>query len=1219
MAVISTTFKMVDDMSDKLANLGTAGRNVTQELTNIGTSSSSLDKLSTSAEKSTDSLVKTTHAVDEQDTAFAEHRTQIENSSEQLGKFVTSADNASKATEELNENLTSSSEKINEILADTESSAKSKAMSIATIFQDEGFSKSESLKKAWSLIDDQIDDTTEKTEEFGDTNKTVFADLEGIIASAGIVAFLKKVADGYNECIDAASEYETYVAKVSTLADTNVLSIGDMSDEMLDLSQKTGQAASSLAEAEYQALSAGVATQNATGFVEDANKLAVGGFTETATAVDVLTTALNAYQLDASETNRISDTLIMTQNLGKTTVDELASNMGRVIPSAAAYNVSIEDLSTAYAILTANGIATAESTTYLKGMFNELGDTGSTVSKTLKEQTGESFDELKANGASLGDIIGILSKSVNGNSTAFANLWSSQEAGIGALSLLTSGTEKYNSVLEKMQNSTGTVDEAYKAMTSTAAHSAQELTTAVQNTQIAIGTSLLPLSTKLNNAMTTILNGVTGFVNENPGLVRGITAVSVAIGVVTAAVVAYNLITKLATLATAAFTAVMDANPLFLVATAIAAVVAGMTTLVMAQEEEVDEMDGMTTSTKLLKEQLDDTKRAYDEACETYGKNSAEAEELKYKVDELSTAYDNGKQSVEDFSTKCNEAISDYEETKSKYYDTKTSIDNEEESTGNLVNRLEELASKSKLSADEQRELSTVIDVLNQKVPGLNLSIEDVNGNLTDTITKIKALSSQNVAEDRYKNAYDSYNNFLKEQPTLYDNASEATKQLSDAQVLYNEKLAATEEAEEAYNKALEEHDSSSQEVLDASMALADAQGEEADAFEDYNDALERANETRAYYNDNLTSTQDALDELTDAYAEKSGIIIDTTNEAAEAAGSAIISQNENMQALAEEYDEVYQAAYNSFSGQYNLWDEADNKSTTSVSTLMSNLDSQITYWENYSNNLENLHKRNIEGLDELVSSMDDGSEESAAALSGMANASDEELKKMVSKYSELQGEQDRTATNAAEMKTNFTERLGEMSDEMKTSIDKMNLSTDATTAAKHTIDAYVAEIQNGVGRASSAASAVAAAAASALSSGSSSSSTPKHARGTDYGEDIYIAGEEGPELIVGREGSKVYTAEETQRILNQSFHIDDPYSSVSTSGRTVDTPVVNSNGGDRTVTIKLEGIGEITVGENDSISKEQVVNILAEQLKPVLINIVNEEIYEEGEDTYEY
>ena len=92
---------------------------------------------------------------------------------------------------------------------------------------------------------------------------------------------------------------------------------------------------------------------------------------------------MNAYGLGADKATHVSDVLLTTQNLGKTSVDELSASMGRVIPLAAAYKVNVENLSSGLAIMTANGIATAEATTYTKSMLNELGDTGSTVARAL--------------------------------------------------------------------------------------------------------------------------------------------------------------------------------------------------------------------------------------------------------------------------------------------------------------------------------------------------------------------------------------------------------------------------------------------------------------------------------------------------------------------------------------------------------------------------------------------------------------------------------------------------------------------------------------------------------------------------------------------------------------------------------------------------------------------------------------------------------------------
>ena len=62
--------------------------------------------------------------------------------------------------------------------------------------------------------------------------------------------------------------------------------------------------------------------------------------------------------------------MIQTQNLGKTSVDELASSMGKIIPTANSLGVQLDVLCGSYAVMTANGIATAETTTYMNSMLN---------------------------------------------------------------------------------------------------------------------------------------------------------------------------------------------------------------------------------------------------------------------------------------------------------------------------------------------------------------------------------------------------------------------------------------------------------------------------------------------------------------------------------------------------------------------------------------------------------------------------------------------------------------------------------------------------------------------------------------------------------------------------------------------------------------------------------------------------------------------------------
>lgn len=309
--------------------------------------------------------------------------------------------------------------------------------------------------------------------------KSLIGAVGKILAAAGIGKMLQAA-------FTEGSAFETEVAKVGTIADTTKVPIGELKEQITDLSGTMGIAAGDLAEATYQAISAGQDTGDAVAFAGQAAKLAAAGFTSSSSAVDILTTALNAYGLGADKAGHVSDVLLTTQNLGKTSVDELSASMGRVIPLAAAYKANVENLSSGLAIMTANGIATAEATTYTKSMLNELGDTGSTVGKILQKETGQGFAELMDSGQSLGDVLQVLYDSVGGDATQFAALWSSVEAGTGALSLANSGAEKFNDVLAQMENSSGATETAYTTMTDTMAHRMESLKTNAANLGIAL-------------------------------------------------------------------------------------------------------------------------------------------------------------------------------------------------------------------------------------------------------------------------------------------------------------------------------------------------------------------------------------------------------------------------------------------------------------------------------------------------------------------------------------------------------------------------------------------------------------------------------------------------------------------------------------------------------------------------------------------------------------
>ncbi|WP_418671968.1 phage tail tape measure protein [Acidaminococcus intestini] len=178
------------------------------------------------------------------------------------------------------------------------------------------------------------------------------------------------------------SDFERGMAKVSTLVDTNVVSLQQLSNGIRQISDETGMSVTELAEAEYQAISASVDTAHVTDFVRTAAIAAKAGFTDTTTAIDGLTTVLNSYGLSAENAGKITDQMLMTQNLGKTTFGDLAQGIGSVATAASLAKVSTDDLFASMAILTKNGVQTSEAFTGFQGILSAVSKQSQQTVKT---------------------------------------------------------------------------------------------------------------------------------------------------------------------------------------------------------------------------------------------------------------------------------------------------------------------------------------------------------------------------------------------------------------------------------------------------------------------------------------------------------------------------------------------------------------------------------------------------------------------------------------------------------------------------------------------------------------------------------------------------------------------------------------------------------------------------------------------------------------------
>ena len=297
----------------------------------------------------------------------------------------------------------------------------------------------------------------QKTEKIGKVAKGVLVGIGAAATAAGAAS------------IKMGMEYDSSLAKASTLFGSVEVDQQALADSMLDLSSKTGIAAADMGEALYNALSAGVPASEdmseALAYLESNAQLARAGFTDIDTAASATISVLNAYGLSLEETDRVQKILMQTQNQGITTIGELGNTLSKVTPIAASNKVSFEQVGAAMATITAQKTPAAEATTQLRSMIKELGAYGSKASENLKaaaegsEYAGMSFQEMMDAGADLSDVLLIMSDYAEDAGMSISDLFSDQTGGQAAL-VLTQQAESFTDALGEMATEADVVGEA---------------------------------------------------------------------------------------------------------------------------------------------------------------------------------------------------------------------------------------------------------------------------------------------------------------------------------------------------------------------------------------------------------------------------------------------------------------------------------------------------------------------------------------------------------------------------------------------------------------------------------------------------------------------------------------------------------------------------------------------------------------------------------------
>ena len=323
--------------------------------------------------------------------------------------------------------------------------------------------------------------------------QTSIKSLQSLLAKLGLSV---GVGTAIKEAISNTNALEDSLAQASTLfGDVNV-DVDNLNKKLIEMSNATGISADSIGTSLYNALSSGVKVTEDMGtamdFMDKTTKLAVAGFTSVEQAVDSVAKIQNAYGEDVLSVDQISKNLIMTQNLGITTVDQLSTALATVTPIASAFGVSFEEVGASLSVMTKAGTDTATATTQLRSLISSLAQSDTQASNALKKASEQakgqamSFEELQEKGYTLQDMLKMMESYAESTGVSLVDLFGEIRAGTGALQLASDTTGTYNTYLEEMAKDADIVTDAYNKVMGTRSKQWKLLATQLKNITVKI-------------------------------------------------------------------------------------------------------------------------------------------------------------------------------------------------------------------------------------------------------------------------------------------------------------------------------------------------------------------------------------------------------------------------------------------------------------------------------------------------------------------------------------------------------------------------------------------------------------------------------------------------------------------------------------------------------------------------------------------------------------
>lgn len=987
------------------------------------------------------------------------------------------------------------------------------ALEEAGINTDDLSHSSEQLAGKIDTLKKKQGEAADKAMTFGDKAGQAFNQVHEAIVAAGIAVALKEIYEYFASCAQASMDFESAITGVAKTTDLTDEELAAMSDSIKALSTEIPATTEEIAAVTEAAGQLGIQKDALLDFTEIMTMLGTATNMTADEAATALARFANITGMATDNYGRLGSVIVDLGNNFATTESEIVAMGTRLASAGKLAGLTEPEIMALAAAMSSVGIEAEAGGTAMTQTLNAIEKAVAKGGDDLAEfariagMSSEEFSSAWKNDAmsALTSFIGGLGKlDEQGESTVLVledlGLTGIRQSNmLKALGLAADQmTGAVNTANTAWQQNTALTNEANKRY-ATAQSRLTMMQNAYNNLKVAIGDAYTPALSEAYGVGTKVLNEITKFVQANPGVVAAITGLSTALGAAAVAAAAFALKAKIAAAAAAFLTTVTPGvNVIMGVAAAVGVVTAGIIALASsAANDAVPSVKELTEAARGMREAMDEAKATYDDTVTSTMAAAGVADTYIGKLEELEAAGLNTDEQHRQYHNTLALLCQVVPEL-ADYIDLETDTINGGTEALRANTEAWKQNAMQQAYQDQLTELysqySAVLIEAEENSIGLTkaqYSLEAAQQKLSDTYAQMDALWAD--AQKQADAYYDQYGYYTDATAFLSQEYYDLQNSIYDT----NNEIWAAEKSIKNYNKAMEE-DADAVSDAEAEIALAE----------------EAVKNLTASMNEGTGASEEAAAQVSEFQAAISGV-------------------QEKINALVESYNEVYSAAYESISGQYQLWDEAAKVVATSAGSINSALESQITYWQDYNANLQSLTDRSadIEGLSDMIASFADGSSDSVNAIAGMAGATDEQLATMVANWKTLQQEQQNAAGSVADLKTDFTATMDELQTALAEDIEAMDLGDEAKASAQATIQGFIDGAVGMLPQVTAAYNRVAAAARAALSASGTGTagSIPGYAVGTQSAAPGFaLVGENGPELVYFNGGEQVMTAEET-------------------------------------------------------------------------------------------